>query len=494
MTINDCIITQCGSSQTAIIENSNHITYQELYNAAERKSDILKTICKSNANIGLILPNSAEYIEWYCAIMRHHSTVVPVYYQSSCFEIENIIKSCDLSVVISDDTKIKEIKAASRDFQNKICFVNSQSFEITYLNESKKSPESDNKNGAAVMLSTSGSMNNPKRVMLSDQNLIANAKSIISSINYNSNEKFLILLPLCFASANTSQLIVSILLGATVVLFKDTYHPKNIARAVETYGITSLTAVPSIFKQLVNSDDFQTSDLKSIKTICFGGGPTSSRLIEKAADKFDNINLVQMYGQTEASSRISHMFINRYRDYPEKMKSVGKPLNGILVEILDKNGTELKPGQAGEIVVSGENVMRGYYKQPDETKKVLKDNWLHTGDIGTQDDEGLLYITGRLKNMLIYSGINIYPEEIEDVIAGNNFIEDVVVYGRPDDSYGEVPVADIVLKQGRQISREDLIEYCSRFLPLHKIPVEFRIIQQLEKTKNGKTLRNRKGA
>lgn len=485
MKLVDFLILHKDDMNIAIIQDNQKITYKELYNNSLEKAEVIKKVNTNRNHIAILLPNSIDYIEWYYAILFGDSIVIPIYNNSSRYEIINTIHACDINIIISYKTKYEELLHGGLEYN--LTFIDANSSDIRLIKSSGIGPLFNNINEVALMISTSGSLNNPKRVMLTDNNLITNAESIISSLQYQKHDVFLIVLPLCFASANTSQLIVSLILGATIVIYTDILHPRNLAKIINQYQITSLTVVPSIFIKLVNSDYFEFKR-SSLQTLCFGGGPTPKQVIEAARGKFKDINLVQMYGQTEASTRLAHMFINATKyDYC----SVGKPLEGIKIKIVNEDGEELPIGEVGEISACGNNIMNGYYKQPIETSKVLVNGWLRTGDIGMFNENGLLFICGRKKNIIIYSGLNIYPEEIEDVLLSCTKIEDAIVYGIPDNEFGEVPVADLVLVENTDITEREIIDYCMTYLPSHKIPSEFNIVMQLNKTKNGKKLRKK---
>lgn len=486
MKLIDIITLHKDCTNIAVIQNEKFITYKELYSKSFEKAEVIKKVYQKRNHIALILPNSIHYIEWYYAILFCSSVVIPIYYNSSTYEIINTIHSCDINIVISYKSKYEEL--INGRFEHNLVFIDACTNEIRCINTSEIIPICNYNNEVSIMLSTSGSLNNPKRVMLSDNNIITNAQSIISSLSYDKDEMFLIVLPMCFASANTSQFIVSMLLKAAIVIYTDILHPRNLAKIIDQYKVTSLTVVPSIFIKLVESSYFDLSKMKSLKTLCFGGGPTPRHIIQKSQSRFKNINLVQMYGQTEASTRLTHMFVyEAQNDY----NSVGKPLEGIKMKIVNEAGNQLPMGVIGEIAAYGNNIMLGYYRQPTETREVLADGWLRTGDMGIINEKGLLFICGRRKNIIIYSGLNIYPEEIEDVILSHPKIQDVIVYGKPDNEYGEVPVADIVLIENMDIIERELIDHCMEFLPSHKIPSAFNTVMQLSKTKNGKKLRKK---
>ncbi|MHB1484859.1 MAG: class I adenylate-forming enzyme family protein [Saccharofermentanales bacterium] len=484
MKIKNILIKHKYNNNIAVIEDDTGVTYRQLYNLSLENSDAIKKITKKKVNIALLLPNSISYIVWYYSIILSDCIIVPIFYQSSSYEIANIINICDINIIIS---KLSDCEKISKcEIKNNLYFIDADTKLEIVIKSDKNDPTPILNEDLVMLLGTSGSFNNPKRVMLSNKNLLSNAYSIIDSLKYTEKEIFLVLLPLCFASANTSQLIVSLVLGAKIVIYKDSIYPRNIYGAISKNLISSITIVPSLLKILVSLNLFNHGKSDSLKTVCFGGGVTPKNIMNLAYEKFGNINLVHMYGQTEAATRISHLLINEAKD---KIGSIGKPLKNISIKIVNENFKELEKGQTGEIAVRGNNVMLGYYKQPIETNKVLKDDWLLTGDIGNFDMDDYLFITGRKKNIIIYSGINIYPEEIENVLNMHESIQDVVVYCEMNAIYGDVPVADVVLKDESIACEKSLQDFCFNYLPRHKVPFKINFVDKLERTFNGKIIR-----
>jgi long-chain acyl-CoA synthetase len=309
--------------------------------------------------------------------------------------------------------------------------------------------------------------------------LVSNSKSIISSLGYDNRERILAVLPFPFVAGNTSQLIVSFVLGATLYIHSGYLYPKKLFETIEKYEITSTTIVASVLSTLLEDGTDYSEQAKSLRVICFGGGPTNPKTFEKLkrnplCDKF-----VHMYGQTEASPRVSHLFINREM---KKIPSVGKPLPGINVKSEAKTPKE----NPSEILVKGKNVMVGYYKS---NSSPIEDGWLHTGDLGYVDEDGFIFITGRKRNIIIYSGMNIFPEEVESILLQNQNVKEALVYKKSDEQFGEIPIAKVVLKDKALISEKDLMEYCHQYLSYYKVPKSIEFVGSLEHTMSGKIRR-----
>lgn len=479
MKISDLLVKRKCSKKLAVADKKHALTYNELYEKARKVADNLTRAIGCGSNVGIILSNSVDYVVAYFGVLLAKCVVVPIYSKSSSREIESIINYCDINAVITDDCFIRSIHSLNVTHKF-FAFDVKSSNVVCELGETLLPAESKCPLNTAVMLGTSGSTNSPKRVMLSDDNLINNAIGVINSLEYTEDERILAVLPLTFASGNTSQLIVSILLGATLYIYQDSLHPMLFFRAIKEYRITSTTIVPSVLKLILSDNKDHLNDCETLRVICFGGGPTDSSTMQQIKDSKLRDRFVHMYGQTESSTRVSHLLLSSNLD---KLPSVGKPLFNIEVKI---NITD-DDGKSGEILVSGPNVMQGYYK---EKSSPVEDGWLHTGDVGYIDEQGYLYITGRIKNIIICSGMNIQAEEVEDVLCRHPFIKDAVVFGIPDEQHGELPVANVVLQDNTALSEDELRTYCKNKMSDFKVPARIHIVEELDRTYNGKVSRN----
>ena len=245
------------------------------------------------------------------------------------------------------------------------------------------------------------------------------------------------------------------------------------------------TCIPTMLYLITKSKKSNCS-LKSLRYLCFGGGTIGLDVLKKMNKRLPGVGVVQTYGQTEAGPRITCLLP---QDSERKIGSVGRPIPGVCVKVVDEDGKELHANSCGEIVVKGDNIMKGYYKRTEETAKVIRNGWLHTGDIGIFDEEGYLYVVGRIKNVIITGGLNIYPEEIEEVLRSYSDVEEALVLPKQHEVLGEVPMAQVVVKKNSRVNASELLDFCKERLEIQKIPSEIIVVERIEKTYNGKVRR-----
>ncbi|MDN5363093.1 MAG: fatty-acyl-CoA synthase [Eubacteriales bacterium] len=332
---------------------------------------------------------------------------------------------------------------------------------------------------------TSGTTGFPKGVMLSHHNIIANARSIAEGLRFTEQDRLCIPVPFfhCFGCVlGTLTCVVS---GAAMVPV-ETFDPKAVLETIEKERCTAVHGVPTMFIAELEHPDFDKYDLSSLRTGIMAGSPCPIEVMKKVVEKMGAEEITIVYGQTEAAPGIT---MTRVDDPIElRVTTVGRPLPGVEVKIVDpETGEELPPGKQGELCARGYNVMKGYYKMPEATAAVIdEDGWLHTGDLAVMTEEGYFKITGRVKDMIIRGGENIYPREIEEFLYTHPKIKEVQVVGVPDEKYGEEVMACIILKEGETATEEEIKEFCRGKIARYKIPKYVMFMNDYPRTASGK--------
>ena len=287
------------------------------------------------------------------------------------------------------------------------------------------------------------------------------------------------------AASHVFMNAVSVSGGSLVI--ETAFSPDKTVKTLEESRATMFFGVPSMFAILLNRPDIGTLTVPDLRLFCYGAAPMPYELVKKLKETFPGVKVQNLYGQTEntpaATTLKDHYALS-------KIGSVGEPLPRTEVRVVDEEGRTLPPGQVGEIVVKGPQVMKGYLKNEEETARTIRGGWLYSGDLGRTDEDGLLYIVDRKKDMIIRGGENIYPLEIEEVLFQIPEVLEAAVIGIPHPVYGEVPKAFVVVKEGKSLTEVETINYCAEHIAKFKLPAEVEFLKELPRNASGKVLKH----
>ncbi|NMA94524.1 MAG: AMP-binding protein [Clostridiales bacterium] len=334
---------------------------------------------------------------------------------------------------------------------------------------------------------TSGTTGFPKGVMLTQYNIINNGSAIADCMHLTYNDRLCIPVPLFHCFGCVLGVMACVAKGTTMVLI-DHYNPIKVMKAIQQERCTGLHGVPTMFIGILGNQEFKDYDFSTLRTGIMAGSPCPTKIMKQVIEDMNMKDITIAYGQTEFSPVITQTRV----DDPIQLRvsTVGKPLPGVEVKIIDPDtGQELGVGEQGELIARGYGVMKGYYKMEEATKAAIdEDGWLHTGDLATVDENGYYRITGRLKDMIIRGGENIYPREIEEFIYTHPAVKDVQVIGVPDRKYGEEVFAYIILKDDIEEppTEEDMIKFVKQGLSRFKTPKYVKFIDSYPMTASGK--------
>ncbi|HPC47164.1 MAG TPA: AMP-binding protein [Deltaproteobacteria bacterium] len=332
---------------------------------------------------------------------------------------------------------------------------------------------------------TSGTTGFPKGVMLTHYNIINNARMVGDVMGMTPRDRLLIQVPLFHCFGCVMSTLNCVYHGSTMVLV-EAFDPLKALKYIEQERCTAVNGVPTMFIAILNHEEFSRYSTKSLRTGIMAGAPCPVDTMNQVREVMHCPEIVIAFGQTESSPV---MTMTR-RDDPVELRvsTVGRLLPGIEGKIVDPaTGEDMPVDVQGEIVTRSPCVMKGYYKMPEETAKAIdKDGWLHTGDLGTVDANGYFKVTGRIKEMIIRGGENIYPKEIEEFLRKHPKIKDVYVVGIPDKKYGEQVLAAVMLKSGEKATAEDLVSFCQGKIARHKIPRYWEFVDSVPMTASGK--------
>lgn len=332
----------------------------------------------------------------------------------------------------------------------------------------------------ALIIYTSGTTGRPKGVVLDHANLLAMSSGIIEYLQLTAADRSLLVLPLFHVNGLVIGVLSVLRVGGNT-LITPRFKATEFWNHVEAYRPTFFSAVPTIYQMLDSLDPGIKPDTSSLRFMICGAAPMSTELIRRIEDRY-GVPLVEGYGLSEGTVASVVNPVNGIR----KPGTVGVPLPGQTVWVVDPSGRRLPPGERGEVIINGPNVMREYLGRPQETAETIRDGWLHTGDIGQFDEDGYLTIVDRLKDMIIRGGENIYPKEIENAFYTHPAVLEVAVVGAPDVVYGEQPIAFVALRPGHEAAGDELIEHCRGMLAPFKMPRAVHIVAELPKNPIGK--------
>jgi long-chain acyl-CoA synthetase len=339
----------------------------------------------------------------------------------------------------------------------------------------------------AVILYTSGTTGQPKGAELTHSNMLLNARLADNMYEHRDHDTTLITLPLFHSFGQTVQMNSGFYKRMTLSLLPR-FDPGTALAIMERDNVTIFAGVPTMYWALLNYPDAEKYDIEKIAAnmrLAVSGGSAMPVEVMRAFGERFSVGILEGYGLSETSPVAS---FNR-TDRPTKPGSVGLPVWGIKIRIVDLEGNDVPVGEMGEILIKGHNVMKGYYKRPEATAQAIEDGWLHTGDIGTFDDEGYIYITDRVKDMIIRGGFNVYPREIEEVLMTHPAVSLAAVIGVPDDSHGEEVKAFVILNSGAEESPEEIVAWCKENMAAYKYPRVVELREALPMTATGKILK-----
>lgn len=470
-----------SSDEVALFFEGKSMNYGQLRSSTDAVAlNLQKTGLKPGDHVAIVFPNCFEFVISYFAVIKAGGVVIPVNPVLRPYEMSYILDHSDAKIIIYhklvENTVKESIKAVDRELK---LFSSDQILEWTEEQADSIFVDRDSEDVAVIMY-TSGTTGKPKGAMLTHRNLLSNADSVIDGLGLVREDVMLTVLPLFHSFGAMVGMIAPMMAGAKTALVPR-FTPQKIIEAVKEYKATIFPAVPSMFALLNQVKDASAKDLFSLKFCISGGAPLPVEVMNEFERKY-GVLIYEGDGPTECSPVTSVNPIGGKR----KPGSIGLPVKNVEMKIADEKGNFLPPGQIGEIVVKGPNVMKGYYKDERATREAFFGEYFRTGDIGKMDEEGYFYILDRKKDMIIVNGMNVYPREIEEILYRHPAVAEAAVVAAPHPLHGEVPVAFIVLREGKVVSEQDIITYLESYVANFKLPKKVFFREELPKTATGK--------
>jgi len=490
---------QISADHTAVIFEDNRkegkptytFTYRELNERVNRLANALleKGICKGD-RVATFCYNCNQMLETYFAVSKIGAIIVPLNFRLEAPETTFMLRDSGSKAIVFQDCFGEII----RSLQPSVHIPSSSYFVIGEKGSSwesyeellkRSSPEEPEVEGAEIdepqmIMYTSGTTGIPKGALMSHKKTFYNTLNAQIYFDLTSRDIMLVVMPL-FHSGGLNICALPILYQGGTAVIQSAFKPKETLALIQKYKVTAGLVVPTMLNFFLKKGGIDHFDLSSLRILMIGGEPLPVALIEEFEKR--NICIRQVFGQTETSIQLCQM--PNEKD-GKKKGSVGRSVFHADIRLVDEKGKDVGPGEVGELILKGPTQMLGYWNNPEETAKTIKDGWLYTGDLARMDEEGYVYIVDRARDVIISGGENIYPAEIERVYACNPKILEAAVIGVPDDKWGEVGKALIVLKEGETMTDEEAIGFLKGKLAKYKIPKQVEFTDEFPKTASGK--------
>ena len=476
-------------NRVAIRTGGRDITYRELDDRAARLAGALTTTGVGPGDrVAALLTNGNEYVEAMFACARVGAILVPLSFRLAAPELAFMVNDSGSSVLIYGEEWTALAQGFRRETGLKAAYVVGAGPDPSYEDALSAAdpvlePRAVASDDVLAIFYTSGTTGQPKGAMLTHGNFFWTNLCMVLAFGFYQDERTLVILPMFHVGGWNANAMATWWNGGTVVLEKS-FDPAGTLATIERERITSMLGVPTMYQMMADDPTFAGADLSSIRDFLCGGAPLPVALIDRYQAR--GLGFIQGYGLTEAAP---NCLILPREDSVRKAGAAGRPYFYADVRVVDGDGNEVGPGGSGEIVVGGPGVMKGYWNRPDATAETLRGGWLHTGDVGAIDDEGYVTIVDRVKDMYISGGENVYPAEVEKVLAGHPAIAEAAVIGVTDERWGESGRAIVVLRSGADGDPEEIKRFCSERLAKFKVPSSVVFTDVLPRNPTGKLLK-----
>jgi acyl-coenzyme A synthetase/AMP-(fatty) acid ligase len=465
-------------------------TYAETINLAIRVSQTMhERGVKKGDRILIFCDNSIQYVAAFFGTLRLAAVAVPVNPAKMTQSILYIIEKCTPRLILACDATAERLDRLDGGVTPESINVDRlDAFDQTCHTSSFNDAQAVlvDENDVAVILFTSGTTANPKGVTLTHGNLIANTEAVADYLKLTCDDSMLMTLPFSYAYGN-SVLLTHALAGALIIIENAATFPFRVLEGIKKYGVSGFSTVGSyanLMLKCIRNSESNESYLESLRYMTFAGEATNNDDICFIGTNFPYIDVYLMYGQTEASARLSYLPPEMLAS---KLGSIGKGLRNVELKVVNDQGIAVRPGEQGEIIARGPNVMKGYWRDLQATEDVLRDGWLFTGDTATVDEDGYIYIKGRKSDIIKHMGHRISPAEIEQVINSCGYIKECAVVECVVD---RIPVIKAFIVPNKECRIDDVKRVTYAQLPVYMRPHVYRVIDQLPKTESGKIQRS----
>ncbi len=486
------LATQCARrypDKEALISGDRIRTYREFNGRVNALADsLVKLGLKAGDKVAVLCRNNIEMFEICFAAAKNGMVWVPVNFRLVPSELQFVLNDAEIQILFVGDVFKEQIEAIRGAIDVPHVIDLDDAYEAMIASGSPEEPVVDVKpDDLFAIFYTSGTTGGPKGVMLTHDNFLSGVINHTIAWKLGPSDVCLHVQP-CYHTMEASMVLCHFYVGGTNVMVNN-FNGHEFWKLVEKEKITNMTLVYTGLVDILDAYVEGGYKLGTFKSYSVGGQTTPTPILRRAVETLGPDILFVVYGLTEASPLLTYLpkeDMSLDGSNQHRIGSVGKELFSCHVRVVDQGDNDVKPGELGEIIGRGPNVMQGYWKRPKETEEALKNGWLHTGDIGTVDEDGYIYVIDRKKDLIISGGENISPHEVEDALHMHPAVHECAVVGVPDDRWGEQVKAVVVLRKGTEVTEEELINFCSKYLARYKMPRSVDFVESLPKDPVGK--------
>jgi long-chain acyl-CoA synthetase len=470
-----------SSARPALRLGDAVFSYAALDDASARMAGLLRGHgVEPGDRVALMLPNVPQFAFAYYGILRVGATVLPMNVLLKRREISFLLADSEARLILAWDGFLAEARLGAADAGAELVVVTPDELEHAPSREVIDREASD----TAVVLYTSGTTGTPKGAELTHANLGRNAEAALGLFRLRKQSVILGSLPLFHSFGQTCALNAAVRAGAAVTLLPR-FDAGRALEIIERDRVTVFMGVPTMYGALLNHPERERFDVSSLQACVSGGASLPVEILHRFEEAF-GCTILEGYGLSETSPIASFNHPGRVR----KPGSIGTPIDGVEMKLVNEFGADVAPGDVGEIVIRGHNVMKGYWRNPEATLDAISgDGWFRSGDLAVMDDDGYFFIVDRKKDMIIRGGYNVYPREIEEVLYSHPFVREAAVVGVPHDELGEEVAAAVALEPGVQMTEDELREWVKAQVAAYKYPRFVWFLDELPKTATGKILK-----
>jgi len=464
-----------------IIHDKARLTYRQFDGAVNALANHFQNLgFQKDDKIAIMLPNCPEFLISYFAAQKIGAVAVTLNVLSTAHELRYLLANCDAKALITLETSARRYNEIQAEIPFCRSLITTQGLDshsaFTAILKSGKETFTMPDIGPddpAVMIYTAGLTGRPLGTVLTHRNLLTQSELLKWIFNGSEQDRGMAVIPFFHSFGAATNMLTIIRTGISVVLL-ERFTLDSIFHTIEKEKVTYTCAVPRLFLGMLFHEGAENYDTSSLRFCVTGGAPMPPAFIPLFKEKFGSV-LLEGYGLTEASPVCS---VTR-QELAQKPGSIGTVIPGVKAKVVDEEGRDLPVGQEGELVIRGDNVMKGYYKDEEATRRVIRNGWLHTGDLARIDEDGYIFLTGRKKRMIITSGFNVYPQEVERALEMHPAVKTARAVAKEDLMRGEVVKAQIVRRAGADVDEKQILHHCRGYLSSYKIPREIEFVETL---------------